>query len=57
VGTRPFGIALAEIDAGDMLMIVKSLGWHHPVLAVFQTHGEDRWSHATVIGRTHGEEE
>ena len=56
-GNQPMAIAVAELSAHDLLEIVRGLPWHYPVLAVFRTHGEDRWSHATVIGRSKGEEE
>ena len=56
-GTKPMAIAVVEMDAYDLLKIMRVLDWHYPVPVMFRTHGEDRWSHATVIGRSQGEEE
>ena len=44
------------MDAADAVGCMHNLGWHYPVLVVFRGHGEERWSHATVIGRSQGEE-
>ena len=57
MGNQPMGIAVTEMDASDLLDFACSLDWRYPVPVMFRTHGEDRWSHATVIGRSKGEEE
>lgn len=57
IDTRTMSITAGPVDPVEMLRQLSTIDWRHPVHVVFRTSGEDRWSHATVIGRSKGEEE
>lgn len=50
-GRRPLGIlAPGDMPTDQVLSLLSSVNWHHPMSVVYMPFGENRWSFVTITG-------
>lgn len=49
-------MAAVRIDPHRLIEVAQSVDWHYPVLIVYRTTGDTRWSHVGVVGRPNRED-